>query len=298
MSKPIPTTNHVAFTTLTGEAAAQSLAVALEEIDPAPGGVGTFEVDEASQLWEISAYFTQRPDGVALDLLAAAYGARPFAVSRMDDRDWVAQVRRELTPVQADRFFLYGAHDADKVPGNAYGLLIEAAMAFGTGHHDTTKGCLLAMSRLAKQGFSPRSVMDVGAGTGVLAMGAAKLWRKRALATDIDPIAARTARENAVANGLQPWIFTGAAIGFRHPQTRARRPFDLALANILANPLKKLAPDMRANLAPGGRAILSGILNRQADGVEAIYRSHGFRRDFKLTLGDWTTLTLRRGAGL
>lgn len=297
MLKPV-TTNHVAFTTLTGEAAAQDLALALEEIDPAPAGVGTFEVDEASQLWEISVYFTQKPDGVALDLLAAAYGARPFAVSRMDDRDWVAQVRRELTPVEADRFFIYGAHDADKVPGNAYGLLIEAAMAFGTGHHDTTKGCLLAMSRLAKRGWRPRSVVDVGSGTGVLAMGAVKLWRKRALATDIDPIAARTARENAVANGLQPWVFSGAAVGFQHPQARRRRPFDLALANILANPLKKLAPQMRAHLAPGGRAILSGILNRQADGVEAVYKGHGFRRDSKLVLGDWTTLTLRRGAEL
>ncbi len=297
MLKPVPT-NHVAFTTLTGDEAAKSLASALEELDPAPEGVGTFEVDEASQFWELSVYFTSAPDGVALDLLAAAYGARPFVVSRMDDRDWVAQVRRELTPVEADRFFIYGAHDVDKVPGNAYGLLIEAAMAFGTGHHDTTRGCLLAMSRLAKRGFAPRNVVDVGAGTGVLAMGAAKLWRKKALATDIDPIAARTARENAVANGLHPWIFTGAAVGFDHPQARRRRPFDLALANILANPLKRLAPDMRAHIAPGGRAILSGILNRQADGVEAVYKRHGFRRDFKLVLGDWTTLTLRRGADL
>ena len=293
-SNPFAVTNFVAFSTLTGEPAAQSLALALEDLNPAPQGVGTFEADEASALWEISAYFVERPDEIALDLLAAAYGARPFAVSRMDERDWVAQVKRELTPVVADRFFIYGEHDAEKLPKNAYGLLIEAAMAFGTGHHDTTRGCLLAMSRLAKEGFKPRNVMDVGAGTGVLAMGAARLWRRPALATDIDPVAGRTARENARANGLTPWVFAGTAIGFQHPQARRRAPFDLAVANILANPLKKLAPEMRAHVAPGGRAILSGILNRQANGVEEVYKRHGFRRDFKLVLGEWSTLALKR----
>ncbi len=293
-SNPFAVTNFVAFSTLTGEPAAQSLALALEDLNPAPQGVGTFEADEASALWEISAYFVERPDEIALDLLAAAYGARPFAVSRMDERDWVAQVKRELTPVVADRFFIYGEHDAEKLPKNAYGLLIEAAMAFGTGHHDTTRGCLLAMSRLAKGGFKPRNVMDVGAGTGVLAMGAARLWRRPALATDIDPVAGRTARENARANSLTPWVFAGTAIGFRHPLARQRAPFDLAVANILANPLKKLAPEMRAHVAPGGRAILSGILNRQANGVEEVYKRHGFRRDFKLVLGEWSTLALKR----
>jgi len=257
--------------------------------------VGVFEIEDGSGLFEVGGYFTEKPDGVALSLLAASHGARDFAVSKVEDRDWVAQVQRELTPVRAGRFFVHGAHDADKVPMNAIPLRIEAAMAFGTGHHGTTKGCLLSMERLAKRGLVAGRTADIGCGTGVLAMGAAALWRKLVIATDIDPIAVATARENARANGLSPWIRTGQAAGLNSPLLAGAAPFDLILANILARPLKRLAPDIAGATAPGGIAILSGLLWQQAPGVEAVYAGWGFKRVHSMTLGEWTTLTLKRG---
>lgn len=287
-------TTWSALTTLASEADAYALSAMLENLDPAPTGVGTFEIEDGSGLWEVGAYFLERPNEVALTILAEAYGARPFAVSKVEDRDWVAQVRRELTPVEAGRFVVYGAHDRDKIAVNRLGLEIEAAMAFGTGHHGTTRGCLLAIDGLARRGFRPRQVADVGCGTGVLAMGAARRWRVQAVATDIDPVAAATARANAKHNRLNGFVLTGTAPGFRHPFMRAARPFDLALANILANPLKRLAPQMRLHVRKGGIIALSGLLLRQANEVEAIYRSFGFRRLRRIPLGEWMTLVLRR----
>jgi ribosomal protein L11 methyltransferase len=223
------------------------------------------------------------------------HGANDFTVSRLDDRDWVAQVRRELTPVEAGRFILYGAHDAERVPANRVGLLIEAAMAFGTGHHGTTRGCLLLLDGLVRRGLVARRVADIGCGTGVLAMAAARVWRASCLATDIDPVAVATAAENVRANRLQPWVRTAQAVGFRSPLIRARAPFDLVFANILAAPLKRMAPDMARHLAPGGAAILSGLLRAQARGVEAVYAGHGLTREGRVDLGEWTSLLLRRG---
>ncbi len=283
-----------ALTTIPDEAPAQALGLALEALDPAPTAIGVFEIEDGSGLWEVGGFFTEHPDIAALSLLAAAHGAKDFAVSRVEDRDWVAQVQRELSPVEAGRFFVHGAHDADRVPRNAIPLRIEAAMAFGTGHHGTTKGCLLSMERLAIAGLTAKRTADIGCGTGVLAMGAAALWRNLVIATDIDPVAVATARENARANGFSPWIRTGRAAGLRSPLLAQAVPFDLILANILAKPLKRMAPEIAGAIAPGGVAILSGLLTWQAPGVEAVYAGFGFRREHRLTLGEWTTLTLRR----
>jgi ribosomal protein L11 methyltransferase len=283
-----------ALTTLTGHAVANALAEAMEALDPAPTGVGVMEIEDGSGLYEVGAYFTERPDEAGLALLAAIHGARPFAVSRVEDRDWVAQVQRELTPVEAGRFILYGRHDAGRIPVNRLGLRIEAAMAFGTGHHGTTRGCLLLLERLARRGEKPRRAADIGCGTGVLAMAAARLWRVPCVATDIDPVAAWTAAENARANHLHPWVVTGQAVGFRSELIRARAPFDLIFANILAAPLKRLAPEMARHLAPGGAVILSGLLRSQAAGVEAVYAGHGMRREGRVLLGEWVSLLLRR----
>lgn len=287
-------TTFSAFTTLHGAGAAQALADAMERLNPVPTAVGTFDLEDGSGIWEVGGYFTQTPETAGLALLAALFKARPFVVSKVDGRDWVAQVKRELTPVFAGRFVVHSRHDRENVPVNRIGLEIEAAMAFGTGHHATTKGCLLALDALAQKGVRISNVADIGCGTGVLAMAAAKLWAGNVIASDIDPIASATARANCRANGLRMPVSCFTAPGFRHPRIRAAGPFGLVFANILAGPLRHLAPQMAAHLRPGGVAILSGILARQAAAVEATYRGFGFSRLENLSIGEWTTLTLRR----
>ncbi|SET76726.1 50S ribosomal protein L11 methyltransferase [Oceanicella actignis] len=287
-------TTWTALTTIKGEGPAYALGERIEELPVAPTALAVLEVEDGSGMWEVGAYYTEKPDPVALDLLAAAAGAAPFAVTRLEDRDWVEQVRRELTPVEAGRFVVHGAHDAHRAPRNRIALQIEAAMAFGTGHHGTTRGCLLALDGLADRGFRAARTADIGCGTGVLGMAAAALWRGCVVATDIDPVAVETARANARVNGLAPWMRIGRANGLRADLVREAAPYGLIFANILARPLRGLAPDIARMCAPGGRAVLSGILNEQADWVEGMYRAHGFARERRIRLGEWTTLQLRR----
>mgnify|MGYP006280793509 FL=1 len=288
-------TTWTALTTAPGRAEAEALGEALEGLPPAPSALAVLEIEDGAGLWEVGAYYEARPDAVALDLLAAAHGARGFAVAKLEDRDWVAQVRRELAPVEAGRFVVHGGHDAARVPSNRIGLRIEAAMAFGTGHHGTTRGCLLALERLIRVGFRPANALDLGSGTGVLAMGAAAALRAPVLATDLDPVAVATARENARANRLAPWVRVIRSDGVASPEIRAGAPYDLVFANILARPLRRLAPGVARVTAPGGVAILSGLLDAQATGVEGVWRGHGFAPRFRLRgLGGWTTLALER----
>lgn len=283
-----------ALTTLPGKAAADKLGAAMETLDPEPTGVGVFEIEDGSGLWEVGGYFTDPPDDTALTLLALAVGAKPFIVSEVPETDWVAHVRRELAPVAAGRFFVYGSHDADQVPEGAEPLLIEAAMAFGTGHHGTTLGCLRALDRLATAGVIGQNVADIGCGTAVLAMAAARIWPNPVLASDIDAVAVDVARSNAAANGLEGRVLCLEAAGFDHPDLLAASPFDLVFANILKGPLIALAPDMARHLAPEGHAILSGILNEQADKVIEVYASVGINLIHREEIVDWTTLTLGR----
>jgi ribosomal protein L11 methyltransferase len=174
-------------------------------------------------------------------------------------------------------------------------LEIEAAEAFGTGHHATTQGCLVALDRLARQGLAARRVADIGGGTGVLAMAAARVWPARAIAGDIEPLATATARLNVAANGLAGRVACVTAAGFRHPRLHAGGPYDLIFANILAGPLRRLAGELARHHAPGGVAILSGILDRQAQGVIAVYRGWGYRPGRTVRIGGWSTLVLARG---
>lgn len=287
-------TTYSALTHTQGRQAAEALAEACEDLDPEPFGTGVFEIEDGSDRWEVGAYFTESPDDIALALLAAVHGANPFAISEVPDVDWVAHVRRELTPVRAGRFYVHGSHDADTVPEGVEALCIEAAMAFGTGHHNTTKGCLEALDRLATQGFQPRRVVDIGCGTAVLAMGAARLWPVTVLASDIDAVAVDTAAANVIANGLDGRVICIEAAGFGHQMLEDNAPFDLVLANILKQPLIDLAPQMAQMVAPEGRIILSGILTTQADEVLDIYAAQGFGLDWRDDLGDWSALTLTR----
>jgi ribosomal protein L11 methyltransferase len=278
-----------ALTTLPGRAAAEALAGAVEALGPF--AVGHFEIEDGSGLFEVGAHFEEAPDEVALALLAAAHGARPWAVSEVPDVDWVAKVRRDLPPVEAGRFWLHGAHDP-VVPEGRAGLLIEAAMAFGTGHHATTKGCLLAIDRLASEGFGParrgrRGSGDRGARHGRgsrLARGHGGGGRQR-------PGRGRDGRGQPARQRPRPRARRGGR-GLRPPALAG--PFDLILANILKGPLIDLAPDMAAHLSPGGRVVLSGLLEAQADDVAAAYARVGLREVGRDVLGDWAVLVLER----
>lgn len=288
-------TTFTAFAVLPERDLAEDLAERLEELDPGPYGVGVFEIEDGSGNFEVGAYFLDRPNDIVLDLLAAAYGATGFVVSELPETDWVAHVKRELAPVVAGRFFVHGSHDADKVPEGAIPLLIDAAMAFGTGHHGTTLGCLTALDRLAGEGFHPRNSVDIGCGTAVLAMAAAKLWPETVLASDIDPVAVETAAANVTGNDLAGRVICLQAAGFAHPDLQSAAPFDLIFANILKGPLIALAPDMGRFCAESGLVILSGILIDQGDEVIEAYQAQGFNLVSRDNYGDWTTLVLRRG---
>lgn len=281
-----------ALTTLDGKTAATALGEALERMEPEPTGVGVFEVEDGSGLWEVGGYFTDAPDETALLILSTALDAKTFTVSELPETDWVAHVRRELSPVEAGRFFVYGSHDADKVPSGKHALLIEAAMAFGTGHHGTTLGCLEALDRLAESGFHGRRAVDIGCGTAVLAMGAAAVWSERVFASDIDMQAVEVALANLRANDMEGRVTVVEAAGFDHPELTG--PFDLIFANILKGPLVALAPDLTARLCAGGYAILSGILNEQADDVVEVYNRLGNTLHHRAEIGEWTTLTLHK----
>lgn len=284
-----------ALTTLDGEDAARALAEAVEEMDPEPYGIGCFDIEDGSGRWEVGAYFHDKPDDIVLEILAAAYGANSFAISELPDVNWVAHVQRELHPVDAGRFFVYGSHDRDKVPEGRVALEIEASMAFGTGHHNTTLGCLLAFDRLFEAGFQPKNIADIGAGTAVLAMAAAKvLPEAKVLASDIDPVAVDVARVNLEVNGLAGRVTCVEAAGFDHVTIRKAAPFDLVFANILKGPLVELAPDMSRYVAPGGLVILSGLLAVQAETIIQTYEAAEFRLQFRDDLGEWSALVLKR----
>ncbi len=288
-------TTYSALTFAVGREAAEALAEAIEALEPEPSGVCVVEIEDGSGHWEVGGYFTEAPDGIGLALLAAAHGAPDFVVSEVPDTDWVAHVQRELVPVVAGRFYLHGSHDQGTAPAGSVKLLIEAAMAFGTGHHGTTLGCLLAIDRMATEGFAPRSVADIGCGTAVLAMAAAAVWPSAAiLAADIDPVAVEVAKCNLLVNSFADRILCLEAPGFAHDRLRAARPFDLVLANILKGPLSELAPEMADNIAKNGRAVLSGLLNVQADAAIAAYEQVGFELLARAEIGDWTVLELRR----
>lgn len=281
-----------ALTTLTGREAAEALGEALERLDPPPTGVGVFEIEDGAGLWEVGGYFEAPPDATSLSLLSAAFNARDFIVSELPEVDWVAKVRRELTPVEAGRFFVHGAHDADRVPPDSVALLIEASMAFGTGHHGTTRGCLLAFDRLLAGGLPPTPVADVGCGTAVLAMAAAKVWPGTVIAGDVDDVAVDVARANVASNDLGGRVRCVTAAGFDHPEFDRAGPFGLVFANILKGPLVDLAPEMARHISAGGYAILSGLLCDQAEEVLGVYSRYGINAVDRIDIGDWSCLVV------
>jgi ribosomal protein L11 methyltransferase len=239
----------------------------------------------------VEALYVAMPDG---DLLTKLAGREVFVVL-LPDQDWIKLSQEGLPPVRAGRFFVYGAHDAGVVPPGVIPIRIEAGLAFGTGHHETTALCLGALSDLSKRRRF-ENVLDLGCGTGLLAIGAAKLWRKPVLASDIDIVAVEVTRENAAANGEAPLVRALTADGLVHPVLAQRAPYDLIIANILASPLTRLAPEIARSLAPGGMALLSGLLAWQENMVTSFYRPQGLVYRGARRSGSWSALLLERPA--
>ena len=246
--------------------------------------------------WNITVHFAEPPDQASIrELVRLAAGgevADDIAFDTVEARDWVKATLDELVPVRAGRFIVHGHHDRAKVPANKLGIEIEAALAFGTGHHGTTRGCLLLLDHVLKAGH-PRRMLDLGTGTGVLAISAAKALHGEVLASDIDPLSVRVARDNARLNGTGDRVETIRATGFSAPQFTLHGPFDLVLANILANPLRQMATPMVRHLAPSALVILSGLLPHQAQGVIAAYRARRLVLLRHLQIEGWSSLLMR-----
>jgi ribosomal protein L11 methyltransferase len=253
--------------------------------------VAAFE-NEAGQ-WAVEVTFTTAPDQNAIRKLVESGGSDPadLRFSELSEKDWVAASLAELTAVRAGRFLVHGAHHRGRYPANLTGIEIEAALAFGTGHHGTTRGCLLALNALLKR-RRPARVLDVGTGTGVLAIAAAKALRSHIWTTDIDPVAVRTANANARHNGVANLIANRVADGQRSMPWRG--PFDLILANILLGPLTRMAPQLARRLAPGGFIVLSGLLPSQAGAAVAAYHTQGLALVRRAVLENWATLVMQR----
>jgi ribosomal protein L11 methyltransferase len=278
------------------EAEARRIADALTEgLDPLHAVCAAFEAPSGG--WQVEVHFVAPLDAARLrSLVALAAGidrAKTMRIAPAPMHDWVAAGLAGLPPVRAGRFMVHGAHDRARVPINRIGIEIEAALAFGTGHHGTTRGCLLALDAIAKQ-KKPRRVLDLGTGTGVLAIAAAKILRTRVLASDIDMRAVRVARDNARHNHVAPFIKTMCAAGLTAPEFARRKKFDLVLANILLRPLQRMASPLARKLAPGARVVLSGLFPAQANATLAAYRTQHLALEHRIALEGWVTLMMKR----
>lgn len=282
---------------ITGKIEAERIFAALDaafEDDGLP--LAVLEVDEDKDIHEVSLYADSDVDGVEArvkHILAGLGLPKPVDREVLPDVDWVSRSLEGLKPVRAGRFFVHGAHDRDKRRSGDLAIEIEAGLAFGTGHHGTTAGCLEMLEQVVLREH-PRNVLDLGTGSAVLAIAVAKLAHIPVLATDIDPVAVRVAAANARLNHVKALVETVTAPGFHHPIFGKRAPFDLIVANILARPLMRLAPEMGKHIKLGGSLVLSGILDRQRDAVISAYVGQSFRHVRTLHREGWVTIHLKR----
>ena len=278
--------------------------IIVETFDPADTAAAAFEEATTTVTWHdnsawiVEVYFGNPPDEDNVrNLVAVAAGkdaAAAVIFGRVEQKDWVASSLEGLNAVRAGRFLVHGSHDRKSVRSNDIPLEIEAALAFGTGHHGTTRGCLLMLDRITKQ-RRPHKILDVGTGTGVLAIAAAKLLHQKVEAGDIDPISVEATASNARLNGATPWIKPVVATGIGHPALKDGGPYDLILANILAKPLRLLAPGLISLAADRCDVVLSGLLGHDVPGVLAAYRAQGFWLNRRIDIDNWATLLMARG---
>jgi len=275
-----------------GEARAKGITAAIDRDEAL--WAHSFDVSETTPgIWHVTVYFEDEPTGEERAALARLAGGTVFDFEELPETNWVAKSLEGLAPVRAGPFLVHGAHDRSAVEANDTGIEIEAGMAFGTGHHGTTSGCLIAIDRIAKA--QPiRRALDVGTGSGVLAIAIAKRTKARVVASDIDPVAVAVARGNVRLNGVASRVRTVVATGLNHAVIDASAPYDLIVANILAGPLVALAPAIKRATARRGAVVLSGLTLDQERRVAAAYRSVGLRRVAAIRLGEWATLVLGR----
>ena len=303
MLEGLPPNNaaHVMRLTI-DEARARAVAdLIVESFEPAEAASTAFETEEAwpggGKAWQVEVYFGFEPDEEGIrELVASAAGDEAAAIVEFgltEKKDWVANALAGLAPVRAGRFLVHGAHDRSKVGVSDIGVEIEAGLAFGTGHHGTTRGCLLHFDRLLKR-RRPRKVLDVGCGAGVLAIAAAKVLREKVWLGDIDPVAVEVANENAKLNGVATYANAIVSRGVENRSLRIGGPFDVVFANILAKPLRLLAPSLAAVISAEGDAIVSGLLYADVPGVLAAWRSQGFYLAERIDLEGWASLRLKR----
>jgi ribosomal protein L11 methyltransferase len=292
---PVPPSTCVARVCADATTAQRIADVLTEHLDPLEAAVGTFQAGHDQ--WTVEVSFRASANcNVLRDLVAQAGGkaaARALTFETLTARDWVKSSFASLRPVEAGRFVVHGQHDRRSLAGSRIAIEIEAALAFGTGHHGTTRGCLLALDRLLKA-RRPRRVLDLGTGTGVLAIAAAKRAGARVLAGDLDPVALRIARANARLNAVGPRVEAIRAAGVTNRRFIQRATFDLVFANILLAPLRHLARPLRSLLAPHARVVLSGLLPSQVNATLAAYAAQGLRLERRIALDGWMTLVLRR----
>jgi ribosomal protein L11 methyltransferase len=285
--------------TLELEAPAEAAPVFLDALERLAASVSCFDTG-AGGPWRVEALFADMPDPGALAasiaLAAAASGTSEpeFVVRPVAARDWLAENRASFRPVAAGRFFIHPTFFEGRPPAGAHAIALDAATAFGSGAHGTTRGCLLALDGIARRRRA-RRLLDMGCGSGILAIAMAKAWRRQVLAVDIDKEAVRVTRGNAWANGVGRLVRAGAGAGFAAPLLRRQGSFDLIAANILARPLVAMAPALARALAPRGMAVLSGLLTHQEAPVIAACRAQGLRLARRIRIDNWSTLVVRRG---
>lgn len=274
-------------------------ATAEEAFEGVALSVSAFEIDEKNHLWSFEILCAASPDmddiKRRLMVLAALHNVDvPVArLQKVVQEDWLAKVARDFPPLAIGRFYVHGAHVKERAPPGAVSIQVEAGAAFGSGEHGTTSGCLMALEQMSKK-RQFRNILDLGCGSGILAIAAAKLWKSRVLATDIDPIAVRVTRDNAAINRVQAHLDTAVSDGYAADSIRRAAPFDLIVSNILARPLVQFAPDLAAHLAPGGAAVLSGLLVSQEPQVRAAHAMQGLNLVRRIVRGEWCALVLER----
>jgi ribosomal protein L11 methyltransferase len=266
-----------------------------ESFEEGEAAIAAFENPQGR--WDVTVHFANSPDEASIRNLVALASDDTVAASIVFDtieaKDWVKASLEGLVPVRAGRFIVHGNHDRDKVRDNQLGIEIEAALAFGTGHHGTTRGCLIYLDYVLRS-KAPKRILDLGTGTGVLAIAAAKATKKHVLATDIDAMSVKVAHENMRLNGVGNLVETVCATGFSSPAIAKHAPFDLILANILANPLRAMATDMERHMARNGMIILSGLLPHQATSVIVAYRARGLVLLRQQIIEGWSSLLMQR----